>query len=999
MVPHDGEGMVMAHHHHLHQNHVYKQSWDPQNNSNYYATQALPGDVARQPGATSSTTKPRSTLSTTTYSTTSSCSSTTQQERGEHDKKPPQQRQPSPQPTDGRSPTTSYATGMMPPNLILQKKVVGWNQAYSPADHDDQQEQEPMMAEETRVLGNRATSNYARNDHDKVPLSTTVTAATGSSSEDLSSQPKTTDSSSKKGERTRREWNQVFLCKALKPYCQMICSMDDDLPNREDLENDGIDETVMAGDAYLKGKHELIKIREKMLEDVNLNEKEVAAFFEGYRLFQAKVHSLQSQLEGLKATQLKSTAPSYHQSHSTTMIGEMFSPRKASSVPRSTSILFKNANDAVSTSGTVSSHRGPVRRSQDDDDDLAIEKPEIVTRTESRPIGPERRFSTKNAGPYPSLRMMSIQRIRNETSGREGSEDIRQLLEQLEEAERRQKKLEKQLAKAGVVIAEDIPYNVAKEKVESIAGRMEAIGFADSKDKRLQEEYFLLEREMEKYTTALQLTDDWIEEQEDLDRRWEQSIAAGNEKALKQLRRHMPVDVRNRSETSLATDLTPNGKVLPMEIAKKFKRTNVLQLLRIDPEDIVPMHAATLENMRVAGLTLTERRALHDHLKNTALRWKAMQSDKMADRKWTWFCMMKSNFKENVDAWQRHVQQYGPPENHRYWARDNPDAGGCRLIGKQCPVKADKAIDYDGDFGFPEGPEYFRADVKKSDVGNPSKAKQEAEGSLRERTSRERTVVLKAHYKGKVLQATLASASCDSMDHAMDTMEEAQEKLRKARLTSEGQPSAEAKKKETMCIQDALKEFKLSALQMAERSGMQLTGKRDATADQRDIRSIIEVSLCEQVIEMAVDFFDRIEARMVEAGLKDAIVKVTVQQLRTLLGELHERNISTVETLWGQVDSPKSRERNSQCAGAASVQGKFDRTGVASPALPGGPPAALAVRGAEVQVALTRRSEGRPIRGHLLAGLQGRGGSGRGGGHGGLRAVIAACGKQEPYGS
>jgi hypothetical protein len=127
----------------------------------------------------------------------------------------------------------------------------------------------------------------------------------------------------------------------------------------------------------------------------------------------------------------------------------------------------------------------------------------------------------------------------------------------------------------------------------------------------------------------------------------------------------------------------------------------VLQILRIDPQSILPMRPSTLENMSVTGLTLTERRALYQHLIDVGPRWKAMQAEKMTKRKWTWYNMMKSNFKENVDSWQRHVDKYGPPGNHPYATRDNPTAG-CPLLGKQCPLKADKIVDYDDDYGFPE---------------------------------------------------------------------------------------------------------------------------------------------------------------------------------------------------------------------------------------------------------------------------------------------------------
>jgi hypothetical protein len=54
------------------------------------------------------------------------------------------------------------------------------------------------------------------------------------------------------------------------------------------------------------------------------------------------------------------------------------------------------------------------------------------------------------------------------------------------------------------------------------------------------------------------------------------SMMPGNEEAIKKLRRHMPIDVRNLSEVALCTQPTSNRNVLPKAIARKFKPTNVL---------------------------------------------------------------------------------------------------------------------------------------------------------------------------------------------------------------------------------------------------------------------------------------------------------------------------------------------------------------------------------------------------------------------------------------
>ena len=96
----------------------------------------------------------------------------------------------------------------------------------------------------------------------------------------------------------------------------------------------------------------------------------------------------------------------------------------------------------------------------------------------------------------------------------------------------------------------------------------------------------------------------------------------------------MPVEVRNMSEAMLTNEPSPNGQYLPKATAKKFKRTNVLQLIRRDPDDITRMHPSTLENMRVTGLTLTERRALYAHLLPCEPVWKQQKSEKRPAKAW-----------------------------------------------------------------------------------------------------------------------------------------------------------------------------------------------------------------------------------------------------------------------------------------------------------------------------------------------------------------------------
>ena len=165
--------------------------------------------------------------------------------------------------------------------------------------------------------------------------------------------------------------------------------------------------------------------------------------------------------------------------------------------------------------------------------------------------------------------------------------EVANLRTQLDASEKKCQRLELQLANAGIKVAEDIPYEVAKAKVQSIAERMQEIGSANvevegdkDKQKRLREEYYVLELEMEKYHNALCISSEYLEEGKSKERQWEKNMKDDNKMALAAIRRHMPVDIKNMTESQLTSDASPNGKILPTNIAKKFKRCNVLQLLQ-----------------------------------------------------------------------------------------------------------------------------------------------------------------------------------------------------------------------------------------------------------------------------------------------------------------------------------------------------------------------------------------------------------------------------------
>jgi hypothetical protein len=93
--------------------------------------------------------------------------------------------------------------------------------------------------------------------------------------------------------------------------------------------------------------------------------------------------------------------------------------------------------------------------------------------------------------------------IKKEKNQHNANDEVQLLIVDLEEADKKQKKLQKQLQQVGINIAEDIPYAEAKIWVGRIIKRMGEIGSSNvihpdkAEQARLQREYFKLEQEME----------------------------------------------------------------------------------------------------------------------------------------------------------------------------------------------------------------------------------------------------------------------------------------------------------------------------------------------------------------------------------------------------------------------------------------------------------------------------------------------------------------------
>ncbi|CAK5177100.1 unnamed protein product [Aphanomyces euteiches] len=593
---------------------------------------------------------------------------------------------------------------------------------------------------------------------------------------------------------------------------------------------------------------------------------------------------------------------------------------------------------------------------------------------------------------------------------------------------RRLLKLEKQLQQAGIAIADDIPYEEAKAKVDTIAKRMAEIGSADvthpdpAIQKQLREEYYKLEQDMEKYNTALMLTDEYAAEQERKEREWEEENYEENVAALKAIRRMMPVDVASRTEAVLQEEAGPKGVKMPRDVALKFKRTNVLQILRINPQDLAKSHPSVLENLRVTGLTVTERRALHMHLKDIAVQWESQKGEEMAARRLQFFKTLKDTFKQVVASYNRHVAQYGPRGQHPYLTRGDESGVGCPLIGKQCPLKADAAPAYTLDLGYPEEDVYVESKVQKAVVEDAGAiALAEAKRLAVEKLANARADILKKHYNKNLKQTAEANGACERLDAEMDKVENEQTTWFKRRFTHDMQGTANATtiKVELADFLNFVNEIRLATTFFCDRSGMNLTGKRDPANDKPDTRSSIECSLAISYCEAAVDCFDGILHRLEKLKIQEKRLQSTIPAIQSLVVELKDRSVATIAKLPPQKTPPRKvklraeieKETKEQISAESNGGGEAAAAAAPEPARPPNPMLA-SIRGGRAGRGRGGRGGGDedgPAKPDFLSAIRGRGGRGGappadddgapGGGRGGdLLSAIRGRGRGPPGG-
>lgn len=217
-----------------------------------------------------------------------------------------------------------------------------------------------------------------------------------------------------------------------------------------------------------------------------------------------------------------------------------------------------------------------------------------------------------------------------------------------------------------------------------------------------REEFMGLDGELKEQTAAFMLNELYREERARIDKTFELENREKNVDALRKIRRYMPVNVRTMSEETLKRTRTPNGSLLPDSVVRKFKRTTVLQLLRIDPHDIERFHPSVLEDLRLLDLTLIERRALHCHLGPLKDSWEGMMPGRFTERRLSWLMMMRNNFVEDLAL---HSLSFKKNATSRFEVSEDFFSNAI-FDTPTCLLDPVSDIDYSGDFGYPETDEY-----------------------------------------------------------------------------------------------------------------------------------------------------------------------------------------------------------------------------------------------------------------------------------------------------
>lgn len=493
-----------------------------------------------------------------------------------------------------------------------------------------------------------------------------------------------------------------------------------------------------------------------------------------------------------------------------------------------------------------------------------------------------------------NLQKMRLTELHADAKGDDGDDDESAALR------KRLKMLERQLQQAGISVAEVVPYDVARRKVAEISARLQELGASDvlMGDKRAQaaarKEYFLLEQEMEKYHTALLLTDEYIDEQRRKEQVWEAANREENADAAKLLWSAIPVDISQLSERELVERPTPSGVKFPSELARRLKRTNVLQLMRVDPQTIAKMHPSVIEAYRTTGLALVERRALHHVMRAPFREWQAQQqADEMARRKFGWYSKLKDALAVAIDGTDRHLASTDRLVNVM------GSGHSCDLAGLACPVRSDDKMRalYGAGFGFPSEPKFLQAEILKGDPdGVGEKARKEAEQYARASTvvTQRRKRELQAHYGARnVREVTLALGALEETDALLGRVRQQDDAF--PVLKQANGAALDVNEAVEAASESLLASVRELALAVAKRAGVSLSGKRELANDAPDTRSGIEVAST----AAAIAFVRPVMANVADlfAGRWPVGLQRAFKTVSELLSDVSAKNMAALERL------------------------------------------------------------------------------------------------------
>ncbi|DBA03359.1 TPA: hypothetical protein N0F65_004636 [Lagenidium giganteum] len=453
--------------------------------------------------------------------------------------------------------------------------------------------------------------------------------------------------------------------------------------------------------------------------------------------------------------------------------------------------------------------------------------------------------------------------------------------------------LERQLQQAGINVAEVIPYDVARAKVTEISRAMAAIGSSEVVlvDKQAQtkarKQYYILEQQMEKYNTALLMTDEYVAEQARIQAAWEAQHAATNARSAQLLRGAMPVEIARLSEHDLRTMKTPSGVPFPPDLARRLKRTNVLQLLRVDPTTITKMHPSVITNLRTNGLSLLERRALHHALLKPSKDWAKQQKEELSARKYAWFTKLKEALAQGLRSLEAHCQGL----DIDVYADDISHV--CSAVGTACPVRAEQKVLqlYACGLGFSMDEVFAAQEILKSDAeGAGEKARLEAQAHAREMVTNHRQRELKKHYRTNMRLVALA----------LGALEEADALRERVVATDDSFITLDDDRDKLQSVTTLLQDSRELLWLLAKRAGICLTGKRDPTRDSEDDRSELEGQAAMDAVAMLTLVVEDVQGFLASHRASAGACVGMLQAVKQLLQDVDAKNTALNERLGEQ---------------------------------------------------------------------------------------------------